>query len=181
MYIASQVVSGVALTLNASGRLFKKQSTNMIFTVIANILIAISFYLLGAYMGLVCMIVSVTRTFVFYLYAKNDWSKSLFLLIFFIALYLGTSFITFTNWLEYVIIALKGITYTYGAWQHNPQTFRLSSIASCVFTIWYNAIYAGYVNIIGEAVCIIFITYVIIKDIRASKNQTLSSNSDNLK
>ncbi len=181
MYIASQIVSGVALTLNASGRLFKKQSTNMIFTTIANILVAISFYLLGAYMGLVCMIVSVTRTFVFFLYAKNDWSKNLFLLIFFIALYLGTSFISFTNWLEYAIIALKGITYTYGAWQHNAQTFRLLSIASCVFTIWYNAIYAGYVNIIGEAVCIIFISYVIIKDLLASKSQTLSSNSDNLK
>ena len=180
VYIASQVVSGIALTLNASGRLFKKQSTNMIFTVIANILIAISFYLLGAYMGLVCMIVSVTRTFVFYLYAKNGWSKNLFLLIFFIALYLGTSFITFTNWLEYVIIALKGITYTYGAWQHNVQTFRILSIASCIFTIWYNAIYAGYVNIIGEAICIIFILFVMIKDIKTTKNQTSPLSENNL-
>ena len=180
MYIASQIVSGFALTLNASGRLFKQQSTNMMFTAISNILVAISFYLLGAYMGLVCMIISAVRTFVFYLYAKNNWSKNLYLLMFFIVLYLGTSFIAFSNWLEYTLIALKGITYTYGAWQHKPKTFRVLSIASCGFTIWYNALYFAYVNIIGEAVCIIFVILVMIQDLKTNKTSALQTFDNNL-
>lgn len=172
MFIAGQIVSGVALIVNTSGRLFKKQSTNLIFATITNILIAISFYLLGAYMGLICMLVSAIRTFVFYLYAKNGWHKNIALLVLFILLYLGTNFISFTNWLEYTLIALKGITYTYGAWQHKPQIFRVLSIASCGFTIWYNVLYAGYVNIIGEALCIIFTLYVIIQEIKSNKKTT---------
>ena len=163
MFIAGQIVSGAALLFNTSGRLFKKQSTNLAFNCIANILVAISFYLLGAYMGLVCMIVSAVRTFVFYLYAKNGWHKNIYLLILFTALYLGTGFLTFTNWIEYFIIAVKGISYTYGAWQHNPQRFRFLSIVSCIFTIWYNILYLGYINILCEIICIIFTTLVIIQ------------------
>ena len=178
MFIAGQIVSGVALVLNTSGRLFKKQSTNLIFTSVANLLIAISFYLLGAYMGLICMLVSAVRTFVFYLYAKNGWHKNIYLLVFFMLLYLGTSFIAFTNWLDYTLIALKGITYTYGAWQHKPQTFRILSISSCLFTIWYNALYSGYVNIIGEAICIIFMVIVMVKDYKSSKSQEISQNKE---
>ena len=163
MFIAGQIVSGVALVFNTSGRLFKKQSTNLIFNCIANILVAISFFLLGAYMGLVCMIVSAIRTFVFYLYAKNGWHKNFLLLILFTLLYLGTSFLIFTNWLEYIIIVAKGISYTYGAWQRRPQTFRILSIVSCLFTIWYNILYAGYINILCEILCIVFTSIVIVQ------------------
>ncbi len=169
MFIAGQIVSGVALVLNTSGRLSNKPSTNMIFTAIANLLVAISFYLLGAYMGVACMLVASIRTFVFYLYARNDWHKSVPLLIFFMLLYLASCFLTFTNWLEYTIIALKGISYTYGAWQNNPQIFRGLSIFSCALTIWYNAIYMGYVNIISEALCIVFTLIVIVQEVVKAK------------
>lgn len=175
MFIAGQIVSGVALVLNTSGRLSNKPSTNMIFTSVANLLVAISFYLLGGYMGVACMLVASIRTFVFYLFARNEWNKSLSVLIFFTVLYLASCLLTFTNWLEYTIIALKGISYTYGAWQSNPQMFRGLSIFSCALTIWYNAIYMGYVNIISEALCIIFTLLVMIQEIRKSKNQTKAS------
>ena len=180
MFIAWQIFSGVALVLNTSGRLSHKPSTNMVFSAMANLLVAISFYLLGAYMGIVCMLVASIRTFTFYLFSKYNWDKSVLLLVFFTILYLAACFFAFTNWLEYSIIAIKGISYTYGAWQKNPQLFRGLSIFSCALTIWYNAIYMGYVNIISEALCILFTTIIMIQEFKKAK-QSSQINEDTIK
>ncbi len=170
MFILAQCISGIALILNTSGRLFKKQSTNLLFNMVANVFVVASLILLGGYMGAVCTILSIMRTFVFYIYAKNGYHKKLSTLIIFTVCFIASGFIGFTNWLEYSLIVFKGLTYTYGAWQHNVQVFRYFSIASNIFTIGYNALYGGYINMINEFICII-LTVILIYKAHNSENK----------
>lgn len=176
MFILAQAMSCVALVINTIGRLYKNQHENLLFNMLANIFVCISLWLLSAYMGLVCTILSVIRTFVFYIYAKNGYHKKLPDIIIFSLLFIGTSFIGFTNWFEYTLVVLKGLTYTYGAWQHDVRVFRYFSIASNVFTIGYNALYSGYINMINEFICIIFTSIIIYKE-HLNERKSQSSNT----
>lgn len=168
--LLAQLFSLVALILNTSGKLFKDQYKNLFFNMLSNIFVCISLWLLSAYMGLFCTILSVIRTFVFYIYAKKGIHKKLPDIIIFSILFLGVGFIKFNGWFEYTLIAFKGLTYTYGAWQHDIRVFRYFSIASNIFTIAYNSLYSGYINMLNEFICIIFTTILIYKDHIKEKN-----------
>lgn len=168
--LIAQLFSLVALILNTSGKLFKDQYKNLFFSMISNIFVCISLWLLSAYMGLFCTILSVIRTFVFYIYAKKGIHKKLPDIIIFSVLFLGVGFIKFNGWFEYTLIALKGLTFTYGAWQHDVRVFRYFSIASNIFTIAYNSLYSGYINMLNEFICIIFTTILIYQDHIKEKN-----------
>lgn len=170
-FVCAQLFSLVALIINTSGRLFSNQHKTLFYNMLSNIFICISLWLLSAYMGLACTILSVVRTFVFYIYAKKGIHKKLADIIIFSLLFIGVSFVGFNgNWFEYSLVALKGLTFTYGAWQHDVRVFRYFSVASNIFTIGYNALYAGYINMINEFICIIFSSILIYKDRQTEKN-----------
>lgn len=171
----AQAFSLVALILNTTGKLFKDQYKNLFFNMLSNIFVCISLWFLSAYMGLFCTILSVVRTAVFYIYAKKGIHKKLPDIIIFSLLFIGVGFIKFNGWFEYFLITLKGLTYTYGAWQHDVRVFRYFSIASNIFTIAYNSLYSGYINMINEFVCIIFTTIIIYKDhIKERNNENIA-------
>lgn len=182
-FILAQIFSLIALIINTSGRLFKDQHKTLFCNMVANVFVCISLWLLSAYMGLACTILSVIRTFVFYIYAKKGFHKKLPDIIIFSLLFIGVSFIGFNgNWFEYSLVALKGLTYTYGAWQHDVRVFRYFSVASNIFTIEYNALYSGYINMINEFICLIFTSILIYRDhLKEKNNETIvfpENNSD---
>lgn len=177
MTITATIFSLIGLGLSAGGRLFKKQENNMIFNCLSNIFFAVSYLFLGAYMGLGVMLVSALRTVVLYFNLKNHvepQNNTLYLLI---LLFVTTSFISFTNWIDFCLIMAKSISFTYGAWQRDVKIFRWFSIVSCTFTIGYNAIYHGYMNIIAESISIIFTLTVMLSELIASKKKQKQNNN----
>lgn len=182
MFVVAQIISGVALVINTSGRLFKKQSVNLLFNLVANVLIAISLFFLHAYAGMAITILCVVRNAILFIYAKYNLANDKKTLICFSLLFIACGFIGYTNFFEYIIVVLKGLTYTYGAWQKNKYIFRVYSITSNIFTIQYNLLYNGYINILNEVICAIFTVFVIIKEQRRERrleSGTTSSISDN--
>jgi len=184
MYIASQVFASIGLVLNIGSRFFKKQHHNLFVNIFATIFTLISYIFLTAYMGMVGLIISTARSITFYLFSKNDWEKKLWLLIFFIvAQFVScviTSYIDGLIILDFVLIFLKGSLYTYGAWQHNVHIFRWSSIISSSVAIIYNVQYKAYVQILSEALSIVILFYVIIKDKIDSKKLAVAKNNSEI-
>ena len=133
-----------------------------------------SYLFLAAYAGMMGLIISIVRSFVFYLFVKNKWEKKVWLLILFLVLlvcsctlsiFISQEFVL----LEFALVLLKGGVYTFAAWQHNVKVFRYLSILSCVCAIIHDLLQKGYVNAFAEFVSIIFIIIVFIKDRKKEK------------
>ena len=168
MYILSQVIAGFGFVFTTTGRLFKKQEMNLLFNVLANLFFGFSYFLLSAYAGMLGVIVSIVRSFVFYLFVKKMWKKKWWLLILFLVAQACSCSLSVLISKEFVLIELllafaKGGIFTYASWQHNPKVFRWLSIVSCVVAIAHDLLKHGYVNALAEFVSIIFIMVVIIR------------------
>ena len=162
--IIAQSLAGVALVLTMAGRGFKKQTTNLLFNVVSCVFFAVSYLMLGAYMGLVEKCIAIVRSLVFYLYLKKNWNRQVWLLALFSVVLTVTCCFSFTTWLDFALIMLKGLSYTYASWQHNVKVFRWLSIFSCAVTFVYDLIYLGYVLAMAELVAIAVIIAVMIKE-----------------
>ena len=175
MYIASQIFAAISLFFNIWSRFFKKQHHNLFINIFASIFNLISYILLTAYMGMVGLIVSTIRSIVFFFFAKNKWKKKTWLLVVFVVAQFATCVLTACIsgfvLIDFVLVFLKGSLYTYGSWQHNVNVFRWASIASSSVAIIYNILYAGYMNCASEALSIVILLYVIIRDFVENKKK----------
>lgn len=175
MYVLSQVLAAFGFVFTTSGRLFKQQEKNLLFNVIANLFFVFSYLFLAAYAGMMGLIISIIRSFVFYLFVKNKWDKKLWLLILFLVLLVGScSLSIFISkefvLIEFLLVLAKGGVYTFAAWQHNVKVFRWLSIVSCCCAIVHDLLQMGFVNAFAEFVSIIFIIVVFVKEYRESKS-----------
>lgn len=176
MYILSQVIAGCGFVFTTTGRLFKKQEMNLLFNVLANLFFGFSYFLLSAYAGMLGVIVSIARSFVFYLFVKKMWKKKLWLLLLFLVAQACSCGLSVLISKEFVLIELllafaKGGIFTYASWQHNPKVFRVLSIVTCVVCIAHDLLKHGYVNALAEFVSIIFIMVVIVRIWKENKKR----------
>lgn len=169
MYIVSQVLAAFGFVFTTTGRLFKQQEKNLLFNVIANIFFVFSYLFLAAYTGMMGLIISIIRSFVFYLFVKNKWEKKVWLLVLFLVLLLCSCLLSvFISkefiLIEFLLVLAKGGVYTFAAWQHNEKVFRWLSIVSCSCAIVHDLLQMGFVNAFAEFVSIIFIIVVFIRE-----------------
>lgn len=169
MYIVSQVLAAFGFVFTTTGRLFKQQEKNLLFNVVANIFFVFSYLFLAAYTGMMGLIISIIRSFVFYLFVKNKWEKKVWLLVLFLVLLLCSCLLSvFISkefiLIEFLLVLAKGGVYTFAAWQHNEKVFRWLSIVSCCCAIVHDLLQMGFVNAFAEFVSIIFIIVVFIRE-----------------
>ena len=149
-YIISQVLALIALIINVVSRYFKKQANGILFNALTNLFLMASCIFLTAYVGMAGCFVSAVRAFVFYIYAKKNWDRKLWLIIFFIllqfALCILTGFIDEFIWWAIILIMVKSTIFAYGCWQHNLKVFRICGIISCSLSATYYLIYMGYIK-----------------------------------
>ena len=181
MYLASQIIATISMIVSIVGKLFAKQSNNLIFNGMANLLSLTSYLLLGALLGCVGNLVALARSIIFAVFLIKGWNKKFWLLILFliltVATTLGTSYIANEIiWYEVVLIIVKYCTYTYGAWQHN-----VNAIIACACGVFYALLHKGYMNAVAEFVSVVFILYVIIKEAIKSKKQIKKQNDFEIK
>ena len=82
-----------------------------------------------------------------------------------------TGFLSEFIWWDITLVMVKSTFFAYGCWQHNVKVFRICSIISCVLTIVYFVLYAGYMNCISEALAIVVLVYAMIRDAKADKKE----------
>lgn len=149
MFILAQIMGFIALILTVISVQFKTKEKIVMCMTIANIVVAIQYFLLNAITGTVIAIINAIRCIVFYYYKKKNMKPSLIILIVFELFAIISGIYTWQNIWSIVPIIVT-IIYTYGLWQDNVTVIRIASgIAGLGWTI-YNLVVMAYVGAIQE-------------------------------
>ena len=117
--------------------------------ILANIVVAIQFFLLDAITGGVVSIINAIRCIVFYIYKKKNMKPSIITLIVFEVIEIISGCFSWQNIWSLIPILLTTF-YTYSIWQDNIELIRLATgIVGGGWAI-YDVIVKAYVGVIQE-------------------------------
>ena len=152
--ILAQIAGGIVLILTVISVQFKTKEKILVFQIIANIFVAIQYFLLNALTGGVVAIINTIRCVIFYYYKKKDKKPSILFLSIFIIVAIISGILTWQN--EYSIIPIiAAIVFTYGLWQDNVKITKICTAITSGNWIVYNLIVGAYVGAIQSiAECI---------------------------
>ena len=148
-FIIAQTFGIIALILTVISVQFKTKEKIVMCSVLANIVVAIQFFLLNAVTGGVISIINAIRCIVFYIYKKKDLKPSIITLIIFEIVAVVSGCISWQN-IWSLIPILVTILYTYGLWQDNVKVIRITTgIVGGGWAI-YDLIVRAYVGALQE-------------------------------
>lgn len=154
MFIVAQIIGGIVLILTVISVQFKTKEKILMCQIIANILIAVQYFLLNALTGGVVSVINVIRCVIFYFYKKKNMKPSIVFLVIFVIVAIISGILTWQNVFS-IIPIIAAIIFTYGLWQDNITVTRVcTAITAGNWTI-YNIIvkaYAGMVQSISELI-----------------------------
>ena len=141
----------------------KKDKKKIVFyQLLANILYAIQYISLGAYIASILNVVTVTRCFIYYKYEKDKKEIPLFILITYILIIILVSIFTVDSYIS-ILPSIINIIYIVSTWQKDTKVLRLSFIVAAILWIYYNLTVGAYTAIIGNIFEIISVLYACIK------------------
>ena len=148
-FIIAQTFGVIALILTVISIQFKTKEKIVMCSVLANIVVAIQFFLLDAITGGVISIINAIRCIVFYIYKKKDLKPSIITLIIFEIVAIISGCISWQN-IWSLIPILVTVLYTYGLWQDNVKVIRITTgIVGGGWAI-YDLIVKAYVGALQE-------------------------------
>jgi len=154
MFIIAQIIGGIVLILTVISVQFKTKEKILICQIVANILVAIQYFLLNALTGGVVAIINTIRCIIFYYYKKKDKKPSVAFLGLFIAVAVISGVLTWQSAFS-IIPIIAAIVFTYGLWQDNVKVTRICTAITAGNWIGYNVIVKAYVGAIQSlAECI---------------------------
>ncbi len=146
VYFISQIMGILTCLAAVISMLSKNMSKVLIFQLIGNLLVTVSFCLndtLSA--GIVCIIASL-QTLVLFIMQKAQKKPKIWVLFLFIALYLCSFIFTFKSVLD-ILSVVTALTFSVGVWQEKPSNYRkimlinsLAWILLCILSKNYSAI-----------------------------------------
>ena len=148
-FVLAQVFGLIALLLTVISVHFRNKRDIVLCFVLANLVVAIQFFLLNAITGGIMSIINAVRCFVFYIYNKNNLKPSLIILFLFETIAIVSGIISWQNIFSIIPIILATF-YTYALWQDNVKLLRIST--AIVGSGWaiYDLIVAAYTGVIQE-------------------------------
>ena len=149
--ILAQIAGGIVLILTVISVQFKTKEKILIFQIIANIFVAIQYFLLNALTGGVVAIINTIRCLIFYYYKKKDKKPSIIFLSIFIIVAVVSGILTWQNGFS-IIPIIAAIVFTYGLWQDNVKITKICTAITSGNWIVYNIIVEAYVGAI-QSVC----------------------------
>ena len=132
MFILAQICGMVALILVVMSVQFKTKEKIVMCNILANIIVAIQYVLLGrlnggTYTGIVISILNAIRCCVFYLYKKKDMKPTVSILIIFEIIAIISGIISWEN-IKSLMPIIVTLIATYGLWQDNVTIMRITSV-----------------------------------------------------
>lgn len=149
LFILAQICGIIALILTVVSVQFKEKEKIMISMVLANIVVAIQYFLLNALTGAVISIINTIRCLIFYYYKKKDMKPSLIVLIIFEIIAVISGIITWQDMWSLIPIVVT-VIYTYGLWQDNVKIIRISTGVVGAGWAIYNVVVKAYVGALQE-------------------------------
>jgi hypothetical protein len=152
-FLIAQFIGVIALTFSITIFQLNERSKMLHLGVVAAILYAIHFFLLGAVTGAILNLVSALRSFSFFHLQPNAQQRH-GLLFGFIAL---QCLVTIFTWQGFVsVFALMGsIISTFSVWHQKPRDIRRWALASPPFYFVYDALAQSYPGMLIEIIVIL--------------------------
>lgn len=152
LFILAQIIGVIVLVITVTSIQFKTKEKILICQIIANVLVAVQYFLLNALTGAVVAIINVIRCIIFYYYKKKNKKPSIIFLTIFIIVAIVSGILTCQNVFS-IIPIIATIVFTYGLWQDNVKVTRIcTAITAGNWTI-YNIIvkaFAGALQSVAE-------------------------------
>lgn len=152
LFVLAQVIGVIVLIITVISIQFKTKEKILICQIIANVLVALQYFLLNALTGAVVAVINVVRCIIFYYYKKKNKKPSIIFLTIFIIVAIVSGILTWQNGFS-IIPIIATIVFTYGLWQDNVKVTRIcTAITAGNWTI-YNVIvkaYAGALQSVAE-------------------------------
>ena len=125
-FILAQIFGTIALILTVISVQFKTKDKIVMCITLANVAIAIQFFLLNAVTGAIISILDTIRCIVFYIYEKKNLKPSLPILLTFEAIVIISGIISWQNGWS-IIPVITSVVFTYGLWQDNITILRITT------------------------------------------------------
>ena len=148
-FILAQICGLIALVLTVISVQFKTKEKIVMCSVLANIVVAIQYFLLSALTGAVISVINAIRCLIFYVYKKKNMKPSILVLIIFEIVAIISGIISWQNAWSLIPIIVT-VIYTYGLWQDNVTIIRITTgIVGFGWAI-YNLVVMAYVGALQE-------------------------------
>jgi len=157
-FIFAQSISVITAALSALALQLKNMKQVLMLNIIANLLGALSFVLLGAYPGAAISSLAVFHVAIMYVYNKKGKKPGLPVIILFIILYILCSLLSYSSLLD-ILPVLAAACFAVGTAQENSTHFRFWNFMNPVFWMIYDLSVRAYGNFAVHV--IIFISIVV--------------------
>lgn len=148
-FVIAQICGIVVLLSMIIGVHFKTKEKILLSNVLANTAAIFQYLLLSALTGALVSLLNTIRCVVFYLIKKKDLQPSLLVLLLFEVITIIAGIITWQD--IYSILPIIGtMIYTYGLWQDNITTIRITSALVCLGWLVYDATVGAIVDLIQK-------------------------------
>ena len=171
-YVCSQIAVILTYIFFIVTYQVKKRKTILILSMLANVWLGISYFLLSAWAGVATSIIALARSIVFMKFVKEDKvnKTEIAILGVFGALILVAGIITYEGLLSLLPI-FATLVYTYAVWQKDTHIYK--QIGALVSVIWiaYNIYVQSILGVVFETMMVISAVIGLIKDKRNKLNK----------
>lgn len=168
LFILAQICGIIALILTVISVQFKEKEKIMICMILANVIVAIQYFLLNALTGAVISLLNTIRCIVFYTYKKKNKNPSLMTLVIFEIIAILSGIVTWQDMWSLIPIVVT-VIYTYGLWQDNVKIIRITTAIVGLGWAIYNIVVQAFVGAIQETAQLISALIALYKEKFASK------------
>jgi hypothetical protein len=126
----------------------KTKAGILFFMLMGNVLWSLQFLFLGAIAGALVGCVAITRTTIFFLYARKNKKVSVWILIALFAVFITINIIKWESW--HNILLIMAMAYTFGQWQENKTVLRGTLIWTTIFNCIYCVLVGAYTGALNE-------------------------------
>lgn len=147
--ILIQLIGGIGLVIWITSVLKKDKSNILIYQGIANLFMALQFFLLGVYTPAALDFTMSVRSFIYRGYTKNDKSIPMVWLFIFSLVVLIIAIVTWNGLLALIPI-INTLMYIVTSWMKETKWLRMFFVIAAMLWLYYNFNVGAYVMVVGN-------------------------------
>lgn len=172
MQVASYALSLVATVLGLIEPFGKKMKTVLIFNLLGNVLVGISYFLVAGYSGGFICAVAVVELIINYTFTSKDKKIPVWIIVLNACLFIAVNLITFTYWYD-LFALLASLLFVLSIAQSTAKFYRVLYILNSLVWIAYDILAGAYGNLFTHVVLFIAILIaIVIRDVKKDKTNT---------
>lgn len=162
--IIAQIIAVIAFVTELLGNTKNKKTTILIYHTLANLLFAISYFILNnaALTAAYLLALAALRNIVFYQYEKKKKTTPIIWLIIYSLIAIYLTIISYEN-IYSLIPIITSLLYSYSIWQENLNIFRFITIVIGISWMGYDIIVGAFATALSDAIKAIIAFLTIIK------------------